>query len=368
MPKSTKTRRKRSTRKPGKKHSARKNFFIGFGVLILIIIIGAGIIGTKYYKLIYRENVDLGTKEKVFIFIPSNSNFDKVKEILYKDAIVLDRPSFEWLCEKKGYNVNVKSGRYLIKNHMSNNELINLLRSGKQDPVKLTFNNIRTKQQLVSKVCKSIEADSVSLLELLSNNNFLKKYKLNSDNVMCIFIPNSYDIFWDTPSEKFFKKMFTEYDKFWNENRTKKAAAIGLKPTEIIILASIVYQETKKKDEMSRVAGVYINRINRGIPLQADPTVIYAIGDFSIKRVLNEQTKFDSPYNTYIHRGLPPGPICLPDAIVIDKVLDYEKHDYLYFCAKEDFSGYHNFAETLAQHNQNSQKYHIALNKLKIKK
>ncbi len=361
-------KRKNTSAKRSKKHSTRRNFLIGTLVLIGILLIGGGIIGSKYYKLVYRANVDLGNKETAYLYIPTNSTFSDVKRILYKDALISDKASFEWLCEKKGYNVNVKSGRYLLRNHMNNNELINLLRSGKQEPVKLTFNNVRTKEQLVSIVSHLLEADSASLLSLLDNNEFLKKYKLNSDNVLCIFIPNTYEIFWDTPAEKFFKKMYNEYEKFWNKSRTQKAADMGLKPSEVIIMASIVYQETKKKDEMPRIAGVYMNRINRGIPLQADPTVIYAIGDFSIKRVLTSQTEIESPYNTYKHRGLPPGPICLPEAFVIDKVLDYEKHDYIFFCAKEDFSGYHNFAETAAQHAQNAQKYHNALNKLKIKK
>ena len=367
MPKVPK-KKKTATKNPKKKQSSRKSFLIGLMVLLGILLIGAGIIGSKYYKLIYLENVDLGNKETMYLYIPSNSTFEDVKRILYKDAIIIDKGSFEWLCEKKGYNLNVTSGRYLIKNHINNIELINLLRSGKQESVKLTFNNIRTKEQLVSKVCKIIEADSIVLLALLNNNDFLKKYDLNTDNVMCIFIPDTYKLYWDMPAEKFFKRMFDEYKKFWNTNRTQQAQTIGMKPTDVIILASIVYQETKKKDEMSRVAGVYINRIHKGIPLQADPTVIYAIGDFSIKRVLTEQTRFESPYNTYMHTGLPPGPICLPEAVVIDKVLDYEKHDYLFFCAKEDLSGYHNFAKTGAQHAQNAQKYHNALNKLKIKK
>ena len=199
MPKVPK-KKKTATKNPKKKQNSRKGFLIGLMVLLGILLIGAGIIGSKYYKLIYLENVDLGNKETMYLYIPSNSTFKDVKRILYKDAIIIDKGSFEWLCEKKGYNVNVKSGRYLIKNHINNNELINLLRSGKQEAVKLTFNNIRTKEQLVSKVCKIIEADSVALLALLNNNDFLKKYDLNSDNVMCIFIPNTYKLYWDMPA------------------------------------------------------------------------------------------------------------------------------------------------------------------------
>jgi len=312
--------------------------------------------------------VDLGGKQEQYIYIPTNSGFEDVKKILFKQNIIKDTNTFEWLCEHKAYTSNVKSGRYLLKNHMSNNELINMLRSGAQEPVRLTFNNIRTKDKLISRVSKNIEADSVSLQKLLTDTAFLKKYDLNADNVLCIFIPNTYEIFWDTPADKFFQKMYDEYRKFWNQKRRDKTAEIGLSPNQVVILASIVYQETKKKDDMPKIAGVYINRLHKGMPLQADPTVIFAIGDFSIKRVLTSQTQYNSPYNTYIHTGLPPGPICLPEGYVIDQVLDYEKHDYLYFCAKDDLSGYHSFARTAAQHAQNAQRYHNALNRLKIKK
>ncbi len=367
------TKLKRATtvkkkKKSGGKNKFWKNFFRGFLVFVVICLIAGFFIGWRYYKLIYVKNVDLGGKKELFVHIPTNSNFNDVKKILYEQKIIVDINSFEWLCEHKSYTLNVKSGRYLIKDEMSNNELINMLRSGNQVPVKLTFNNIRTKEQFVSRVTKLIEADSVSLLNLLSDTAFLGKYDLNADDVMCIFIPNTYELFWDTPAKKFFEKMYSEYEKFWNKDRKEKASALGLSPNEAVILASIVYQETKKKDEMPKVAGVYINRLNIGMPLQADPTVIFAIGDFKIKRVLNAQTRYDSPYNTYKYAGLPPGPICLPDGFVVDKVLDCEKHDYLYFCAKEDLSGYHNFAVTSAQHSQNAQRYHDALNRRKIKK
>ena len=360
-------KKKGKTNKSGSKNF-RKNIIKGVFALAAVLLIGGMAIGYKYYNLIYRPNVDLGSKETTYIHIPTKSSFQDVKNILYKDHYIVDTASFEWLCEKKGYIVKVRSGRYLIKNHMSNNDLINLLRSGKQVPVKLTFNNIRTKQQFAVRIGKEIEADSASLLALLWNKEFLNKYDLTLDNVMCIFLPDTYEMYWDTPAEKFFLKMLDHYNKFWNENRQQKAADIGLTPIEVSVLASIVYQETKKKDEMTRVAGVYMNRIHKKIPLQADPTIIFALGDFSIKRLLSYQLNIESPYNTYKNLGLPPGPICLPDANVIDAVLDYEKHDYLYFCAKEDFSGYHNFAETGAQHAINAQKYHRALNNLKIKK
>ncbi len=360
--------KKKITKSKTGKSFKKKNLIVGILALMGILLLGALGVGYKYYNLVYRTNVDLGNKESVYLYIPTDSGFDKVKTILYKENYIIDKSSFEWLCEKKGYTTKVKSGRYLLKNHMNNNELINMLRSGMQEPVKLTFNNIRTKIQFAGRVGKQIEADSVSLLALLNDKDFLKKHDLTPENVMCIFRPDSYEMFWDTPAVKFFEKMDNEYKKFWNESRRKKAYEMGLSPADVVILSSIVYQETKKKDEMSRIAGVYLNRIRKKMPLQADPTVIFAIGDFSIKRLLNYQLQIESPYNTYKNLGLPPGPICLPEGFVIDKVLEAEDHNYLYFCAKEDFSGYHNFAETNAQHELNAKKYHDALNRKNIKR
>lgn len=346
----------------------KKAVFTGIAAFIGIVLVGAGIIGYRYYKLVYNVNVDLHGKESSYLYIPSNADFTKVKTILYKEKYVIDTNAFEWLAEKKGYTESVKAGRYLLRDRMTNNALINLLRSGKQDPIKLTFNNVRTKEQFIAKLNTQLEADPDAVRRLLNDPEYLKKYGLDTDNVMCIFLPNTYEFFWNTTDTAFFSRMYREYSKFWNKQRCEKAAAAGLTKEQAVILASIVYSETKKKDEMSRVAGVYMNRIERGIPLQADPTVIFAIGDFSIKRVLTVQTRFESPYNTYLHTGLPPGPICLPEPYVIDKVLDFEKHDYIFFCAKEDFSGYHNFAKTAAQHEQNARKYRDALDRQKIKK
>ncbi|MEI6767071.1 MAG: endolytic transglycosylase MltG [Bacteroidota bacterium] len=346
----------------------KKAILTGALALFVVLLAGAGIIGYRYYRLVYNVNVDLHGSVTKYLYIPSNADFTKVKTILYKEKYIIDSNSFEWLAEKKGYTQTVKAGRYLLRNGMTNNALINLLRSGKQEPIKLTFNNVRTKDQFIAKLNTQLEADPEGVRKLLNDADFLKKYGLDTENVMCIFLPNTYEFYWNTTDTAFFSRMYREYSKFWNKSRVEKAAADGLTKEQAVILASIVYSETKKKDEMSRVAGVYMNRIERGIPLQADPTVIFAIGDFTIKRVLTAQTKFESPYNTYLHTGLPPGPICLPEPYVIDKVLDFEKHDYIFFCAKEDFSGYHNFAKTSAQHEQNARKYRDALDRAKIKR
>lgn len=340
-------------------------------IIALFIIIAAAIIvfGYKYYRLIFKVNIDLGTKEYVYLYIPTGSNFETVKDSLTSKKMINDISSFEWLAEKKGYINSIKPGKYKIRNHLTNNTLINILRSGQQEAVKVTFNNIRTRESLSGKIATLIEADSSSICTLLYDPVFTgNKYSMTPDQIMCIFIPNTYEFYWNTSAEGFIDRMHDEYKKFWNNERMRKAGDMMLSPEEVTILASIVDQETKKTDEMSRVAGVYMNRLKKGIPLQADPTVIFALGDFTIKRVLKRHTEYNSPYNTYICKGLPPGPICLPSPAVIDQTLNFENHDYLFFCAKEDFSGYHNFAKTLAQHEENARRYRDALTKQMRKK
>lgn len=356
--------------KPKKKNSkkARKPIIKGLLIFLAIVIFAACVVGYKYYRLIYKANIDLHGKLTTYIYIPTNSNYQNVKDILYKNDYIINKDAFEWLSVKKNYQNNVKAGRYQLKDGMTNNALINMLRSGKQEPVKVTFNNIRTKAQLASKISSQIEADSNQFIEMLNNEEVSKSYNLKGDEIMCIFMPNTYELYWNTPAKQFIDKMYKEYQKFWTDERKHKAEYAGLSPAEAVILASIVYQETKKADEMSKVAGVYINRLKKGIPLQADPTIIFALGDFGIKRLLNSQLEINSPYNTYIHKGLPPGPICLPPPETVEKVINYEKHDYLYFCAKEDLSGYHNFSKTLEQHLQNAKRYWAALNRMNIRK
>ena len=251
---------------------------------------------------------------------------------------------------------------------MSNNQLINMLRSGKQKVVKLVINNIRTKNELAAIVSKHLETDSSEVLNKLTDSEFLKSCGYDIHNVMTIFLPNTYEFYWNTSAEEFFKRMIKENDRFWDQSRLEKTSRIPLGKKEVSILASIVQKETNHSGEMSDIAGVYINRLKTGMPLQADPTVVFALGDFEKRRVLKEDTKVDSPYNTYKYSGLPPGPICLPEPSTIDKVLDYTQHNYFYFCAKDDLSGYHNFSVTLKEHSRNARNYQRALNKLKIRK
>jgi UPF0755 protein len=250
---------------------------------------------------------------------------------------------------------------------MSNNELVNLLRSGKQEPVMVIFQNIRSREELAGKISRQIEADSLSILKLLTNADYLKQFGVNPLNSFVLFIPNTYEFYWNTTAEGFIVRMVREKTKFWNKSRIEKCQSSGFSVSEVVTLASIIEKETIKDKEKSIIAGVYVNRLRKGWPLQADPTIIYAWNDYTIKRVLNRHLKINSPYNTYIHDGLPPGPICIPSISSIDAVLDFQHHGYFYFCAKADLSGYHVFATTLAEHNRNAKKYQAAIKNLEIR-
>lgn len=337
-------------------------------ILLLILLLTAAAAAYLLYTIVLKPNVWTPNNEPVTITIPTDSDYQEVKNILYSQGLIIHRKNFEWLAEKKKYPEVVKPGKYLINSEMSNNDLINLLRSGNQIPVKLIFNNIRDIYQLAEVVSTQIEADSASLVNLLTDSTYLSLLGLKKETASILFIPNTYEMYWDTQAEGFIKRMHDEYIKFWNGERTQQANEINLTIAEVVTLASIVEKETNKNDEKPVIAGVYMNRLNAGWRLQADPTVIYAIGDYSIKRVLNVQKEVDSPYNTYRVSGLPPGPICIPSISSIDAVLNYDHNSYLFFCAKDDLSGYHAFAKTNRQHNANAKKYQEALNKMGVYK
>jgi len=333
-------------------------------IFFSIAFIVAGIWGYQHYNFIFDENI----KKEYLLFIPQNATFEQVQDSLLLNDVLLNEKAFKWVAKKKNYKTLVKPGRYRLKVGMNSNQLVNMLRSGTQEPVSLTFNNVRFKEDFAGKVSKYIRADSLSILNLFSNDKLIKEYGFETETFRAMFIPNTYEFYWTTSAEDFAKRMQMEYQRFWNKTRIAKANKIGLSPKEVIILASIVQSETVKPEELKRVAGLYINRLNKGIMLQADPTIKYAVGDYSLKRVLNKHLEIDSPYNTYKYAGLPPGPIAFPEVSAIDAVLDFEDHKYVYMCAKEDFSGYHNFAKTLSEHNQNAAKYRKALDKNRIYK
>ena len=333
------------------------------GVVTLLIICCFGI---PFYNRILKPNVFVDPADSLLIHIPTGSELEDVRDLLYQKTIIKDSSTFMWMSIKKNYQNNVFPGRYWIVNRMNNNKLVNLLRSGANVPVMLTFNNVRTREQLAGRISSILETDSVSIMNILSDSSFLAEYGFSVQTIPAMFIPNSYEFFWNTSAKGFFRKMNHEYKNFWNQERISKAKEIGLSQIEISTLASIVEWETIKADEKPIVAGLYLNRIKKGIKLQADPTVIFANRDFSINRVLTKHLKIDSPYNTYKNKGLPPGPIKLPAISSIDAVLNPQNHNFLYMCAKEDFSGYHNFASNIIQHNRNARKYRKALNERNI--
>ncbi len=340
-----------------------KRFLQAFGAVIFLSTI---ILCWELYQKIFAPN-DFNTKKDQIIYIPTGSTIDDVVLYLKEEGLVDDTEAFRWVAQKMNYSSNVKTGKYQLKNRMSNKEIVTLLRSGKQIPIRLTFSNLRTSYDLAGAVGGKIEADSASIAYLFKDEAYLKKYGLTEENSLCLMIPNTYEFKWNTSAEEFFERMSVEYKKFWTTQRKEKAKNIGLTQTQVCVLASIVDKETRKNDEKPLVAGVYMNRYLKGWKLEADPTLVYASGDFTIRRVLNEHKEIDSPYNTYLYTGLPPGPICMPAISSVDAVLNYTKHDFMFFCAREDFSGYHSFAKNYTQHLFNARRFQRELDRRNIK-
>ncbi len=347
--------------------SKRSFFYTLLGLALLVIVFLVGASAWKYYRLYMKPNVRLENGTKVYLYIPTNATFENVLDSLRKGHYLTEEKTFVNAAEREHYTSGIKAGRYQLKDGMSNKSLLRMLSLGSQSPVNLVIaGNIRNYEKLAAVLSRSTEPDSLQFLTTLLDTDIISEWGFNRQTLLAMIIPNTYQVYWNSTPENLLGRLDKEYEKFWNEERREKAAAIPLTPLQVSTLASIVNEETNKQDEMPRVAGVYINRLKKDIPLQADPTLRFSLGDFAIKRVLNVHKNIESPYNTYKYSGLPPGPICIPSIAAIDAVLNYEKHDYLYFCAKDDFSGYHTFAKTLAQHNQNAAKYQEALNKNKV--
>ncbi len=304
--------------------------------------------------------------EGAVIYIPTGSTYEQVLKDIETKLEIKSPEILDWVARKKNYPALVKPGRYVIDKSLSYNALINLLRSGRQVPVKVTFSNVRTLNQIAGRIGTQIEADSSSILNFLDDESNYSSDGFTRETIISLFIPNTYELYWSTDPHGLYERMLKEYKTFWNRKRLSEANAIGLNPTEVSILASIIDDEVAKPDEKPRIAGVYLNRLKRGIPLQACPTIKFAMNDFTITRILKKYLKVDSPYNTYIHKGFPPGPIGCASIEGIDAVLNAEKHDYLFFAAKPDFSGYHNFSRTLSEHNHYAALYQKELNKRKI--
>ena len=320
-----------------------------------------------FFQIYYSPNF-LVEKQPRPLTIPTGSTFKDVQRIVFDDGYVNELISFSFLSKLMKYQENVKPGLYYIQSDMTNPEVIRLLRSGEQTPVNITFNNARLIEDLAPKITKNLEMSESDFLNVVNSSATRNKFGFDSLNFIGMFIPNTYQVYWNTSTDELLGKLKKKYEIFWNDERKSQAKSIGLTPKEVSVLASIVQAETANPAELQKVAGLYMNRINRGIVLQADPTLVYAAQDFTIKRVLNIHKEIDSPYNTYKYRGLPPGPINMPERRAIDAVLNYEKHKFIYMCAKEDFSENHNFATNLIDHNRNAAKYQRALNKARVYK
>ncbi len=336
-----------------------KIFTFIFGLLILIAVIIGYYIRNTAFKPIELE-------ETVYIYIEPSTKYDEIVDQIKKQVNLPSEKFFKIISEKMKYPETIKTGRYAIRDGMTMPEIIRMLRSGNQSAVKLTFNNMRTNENLAGRISNQLMLDSVELLNVLKDETKLEVLGFDTNTIAAMFIPNTYEVYWDTSIDNLMNRMKKEYTSFWNESRKDKAKEIGLSPIEVSILASIVEEEATYSDEYSIVAGLYLNRLKRGQRLEADPTIKFALNDFSLRRILYKHLEVESPYNTYRNEGLPPGPIRIPSIKGIDATLSPQDHKYLFMCAKEDLSGRHNFATTHAEHLRNAARYQRALNERKI--
>lgn len=332
-------------------------------VAAVVVLVAGILIVAVIYSLFLTSEVTFRGQQFAYFYIKTGSSYHLVRQVLADQQLVKRQWAFHILATLTKYDQNIKPGRYKITHGMSIYKLVMLLNSGSQEPVRVTFNNIRTPAQLAGRLARQLEPDSITLMDAFTDSVFLSQFDLQVGDLPLIFIPNTYELYWNTTPEGLFRRLKKEAGRFWNSERQQKLTKLGFDTKQAVILASIIEMETNRDSEKPRIAGVYINRLRIGMPLQADPTLVFAIGDFTIKRVLNIHKEIDSPYNTYKYAGLPPGPICFPSVSSVDAVLNFEQHDYLYFCASDDLSGFHVFARTYNDHLQNARRYQRALNR-----
>jgi UPF0755 protein len=335
---------------------------VALGVLLLV---GGGFAGYKIYRAVYAPNLSPVWKGGYY-FIPTGSDYDQVFLHLKTSGILQHPNTFDWVARQKNYHNMIKPGRYKLSPQMSNNELVDLLRSGEQTPLNVVIRSYRVPSELAGLLGRQLEPDSIDFLKAFEHPDTAHGYGFDPANFPAMLLPNTYQFYWNTSVAQFLQRMADHYKSFWTAERKAKAASLQLSQSEVTVLAGIVQRETSRKDEMPRIAGVYLNRLRIRMPLQADPTVVFAAGDFTIRRVLNKHKEIDSPYNTYKYAGLPPGPITIPELDAIDAVLNAEKHNYIYFCAREDLSGYHAFAAGYAEHQRNARRYRKKLDSMGI--
>ena len=343
-----------------------KTIFRIFTIISFLII---ALIATFGYKVFFKSNTSF-SEDFVYVYVNSGSSKDEMISSI--SNYIIDVESFIKAAKTKKYLENIKAGRFITHTGDGNNKIINSLRS-KNIPLNITFNNIQTIQEFSGYISKKIEADSMSLIESFTDENFLKSLNLTQESVLSLFLPNTYEFFWNTSADNFREKMVREFNNFWNENRIEKAKKIGLNPVEVSVLASIVQKETPKVDERPTIAGVYLNRLSKRMKLQADPTIVYVIKrkegfDKKIRRVLYKDLRIKSAYNTYLNRGLPPGPIVTPDFSAIEAVLNPSSHNFIFFVADVSNPGYHLFSKTLVEHNRKKRQYTKWLKENRIKR
>lgn len=328
-------------------------------IVILCAIVAAGVMAYLLFSPVAR------TGESAYLYIDNDDDMDSVEVKLSEVASDGGVMTVKFLADCMGYNV--RSGRYAVESDMGSLKLFRHLRNGQQDPLMLTVPSVRTKDRLAHEISEKLMLNADSLLDAISDPAVCEKYGLDTANIVCMFIPNSYEIYWNISLDKFLDRMKTESENFWQGERLAKAQKLDMTPEQVITLASIVDEETANNPEKPMIAGMYYNRLKKGMPLQADPTIKFALQDFELRRIYTKLLSVISPYNTYRNIGLPPGPIRIPSVAGIDAVLNLVHHDYLYMCAKEDFSGTHNFARTYPEHLLNAAKYSKALDARNIK-
>ena len=341
----------------------KKTKRILIGGLTALFLIGAACAGTFYYYLFYPQ---FHPSKTAYIYIDKDDTPDSIYNKVKKQGHPKSFSGFLWMAKWRDYNSNIHTGCYAIRPEESVYHVFSRLYRGYQEPINLTISNVRTLDRLARSVGKQLMIDSTEIAAIMNDSLFQKKMGYTKETMASLFIPETYQVYWNMSVQDFFDRMKKEHEKFWNQERLAKATSIGMTPEEVSTLASIVEEETNNNEEKPMVAGLYINRLNKGMPLQADPTIKFALQDFALRRITNEHLNVKSPYNTYLNAGLPPGPIRIPSTISIDAVLNYEKHNYIYMCAKEDFSGTHNFASNYTDHMKNARKYWNALNERKI--
>ncbi len=342
-----------------KKKKSNRKLWIGIVVGVLLL----GILGHfMLYQILFAPN---GKQLSEPIHITKNTDYQGVVKQITELGAVKNINTFHIVARLLKYDQYPKKGKYYFEEGESNLDMVRKLRRGQHYPVKFTFNNVRTKEQLIEKIGDKFLFDVQDFAQLLQDQDFLQNYGCDTLTVLTLFLPDTYEFFYDLEAEEFFDRIYSLYSEFWTPSRKERAAELNLTPQEVSILASIVEEENHREKEKGLIAGLYINRLQKGMKLQADPTVKFALGDFSIKRILHRDLEVESPYNTYLHFGLPPGPLRIPEKSTLDSVLYHQPHQYLFMCAKDDLSGYHNFARTDREHQNNAARYHRALNRLK---